>query len=82
MTHTCPIRGCDRQVPDHQLLCLPHWRQTPHHLQRELYDSWARGRGAGSPRHIAAMRACVRAVEALAAQRAAAHPTGREKAAQ
>jgi hypothetical protein len=62
--HECPIDGCTRRVPSHQLLCAPHWRAVPRDLQRALYRTWDNGRGAGTDAHNEAMHAVIHAAEA------------------
>jgi len=62
-THVCPINGCQRQVPDHHLMCPRHWRTVPADVQRRLYRAWDRGRGRGTQAHIEAMDAAIHAAE-------------------
>jgi hypothetical protein len=44
MTHQCPAKGCTRTVPNHLLMCGPHWHMVPKPLQS---DVWAAYYGAG-----------------------------------
>lgn len=61
--HECPIEGCARRVSSHQLLCARHWRAVPRDLQRDLYRTWDRGRGAGTEAHDQAMHAVIHAAD-------------------
>lgn len=61
-THKCPGPECQDQIPRAQLMCTAHWRQVPKPLQTEVYAAWARGHGAGTARHMAAIRAAIEAV--------------------
>lgn len=62
-SHACPIEGCERRVPDYQLMCPRHWRAVPVDIQRLLYRAWDRGRGRGTEEHIEAMDAAIHAAE-------------------
>lgn len=39
-THKCPKEGCEVQLPQHVLLCLPHWRQVPVSLKHKVTAAW------------------------------------------
>jgi hypothetical protein len=66
--HTCP--ACEaEQVPPDKLLCWTDWRRVPAALQQGLYATYDRGRGQGTPAHLAAMRACIDAAKAARARR-------------
>jgi len=70
-THRCPITGCVQRVPDHQLMCVRHWRLVAPDLRSRLYQAWDSGRGVGSAQHHETMRLAVNEVEARLA--ASAH---------
>lgn len=61
-THECPIDGCDEPVDYARLMCYPHWRMVPPKLSAKLYQTWDRGRGAGTKDHQKAMKEAVKAV--------------------
>lgn len=42
-THTCPARGCPREVADRFLMCGDHWRMVPRHLQQAVYTAYRCG---------------------------------------
>ena len=67
--HVCPVDTCEEQVSPDKLLCWSDWRRVPADLQQGLYATWDRGRGAGTPAHAAAMRACIDAANAKRARR-------------
>jgi hypothetical protein len=48
MTHQCPTRGCKRNLPDHLLMCRPHWYQVPYHLRRAVWNAYDGGAGVGT----------------------------------
>ena len=50
-------------------MCRKHWRLVPPDIQRRVYATWARGRGAGTDEHIAAMDEAIGAVNAKLAER-------------
>lgn len=63
-THRCMAVGCQHEVQGGFLMCLPHWRQVPKALQREVWEAWREvGRHAnGRERHARAMQAAIDAV--------------------
>jgi len=63
--HRCPGPGCLRPVPYEQLACSRHWFQVPMVLRRAVTRTWDHGAGAGSPEHVAAMRAAVKCMTAI-----------------
>lgn len=65
-THDCPIDGCHEQVDYVRLMCYSHWRMVPPKLSAKLYQTWDRGRGAGTKDHHKAMKEAVKAVNELA----------------
>jgi hypothetical protein len=58
--HRCPGPRCDAPVPYEQLACPRHWAQVPLPMRRSVTRAWARGAGAGTPEHTAAIVAAVR----------------------
>lgn len=40
MTHTCPGKGCERQVSADMLACRRHWFQLPKELRQRIWDTW------------------------------------------
>lgn len=63
--HQCPgpARGggqCEiMNVPRSQLACGGHWAQLPGPVKRAVSRAWDRGRGYGSPAHVAACDAAI-----------------------
>jgi hypothetical protein len=43
MSHACAIPGCERPAKDRQLMCWPHWRRVPKHLNRAIFETYAGG---------------------------------------
>ncbi len=43
MSHICPVQECTIPLPDHILMCLPHWRLVPKPLQGRVYAEWNHG---------------------------------------
>jgi hypothetical protein len=41
-THRCPVAGCSTKVSNDKLMCLPHWRQVPLSMQRDIVRSCRR----------------------------------------
>lgn len=41
--HTCHAYGCTTPVPPKMFMCLPHWRQVPKALQREIWRHYQPG---------------------------------------
>lgn len=62
MPHKCPGPGCPVQVPDHMLMCRPHWFKVPLPLRSDVWATWNNGRGAGRADHGAAMQAAIRSL--------------------
>lgn len=58
-THTCPVLGCERVVPDHLLMCAADWRRVPATLQRKVYAAYRRGEGLGTPELLEAQTAAI-----------------------
>ena len=63
-THRCPIGDCPAQIPGGRLMCPRHWRLVPSNLKRALRRAGGDGDGAGSRTQLAAVRACLDAVQA------------------
>lgn len=38
--HKCTIEGCKAQIPEKHLMCPPHWRKVPSHLQNVIVTSY------------------------------------------
>lgn len=66
MAHQCPVRRCEHQLPDHILMCKPHWHQTPFMLRRAVWAAYANGAGVGTAELLAAQRDAIDAVNAKA----------------
>jgi hypothetical protein len=66
MAHQCPAPACAERVDADMLLCPRHWYRVPGPLRRAVRVAWNRGAGAGSPAHVAAMRAAIAAVSRAA----------------
>lgn len=66
MTHECPAPVCSKQAGPDMLMCPRHWYQVPKPLRRAVWITWNRGAGAGTPAHLAAMRAAIAAVSRAA----------------
>ena len=62
MTRECPAPACTEQVDPSMLMCPGHWYQVPEPLRAAVWRAWSRGAGAGTPAHVAAMRAAIGAV--------------------
>lgn len=67
MSHVCPALGCERNVPDHLLMCGPHWGRVPPALQRRVYAAYRRGQGLGTPELLEAQTAAIAAANAAIA---------------
>ena len=68
-THLCPVRRCRWRVPQDKLMCPGHWRRLPQALKGAVLRAWGGGRGAGSPAHLAAIRAAIAAANRQEADR-------------
>lgn len=66
MPHQCPGPQCPADVDDQMLSCAAHWYQVPKPLRAAVYRTWARGAGAGTPQHQAAMRTAIARMRPLA----------------
>lgn len=45
MSHACAIPNCSRPAKDGQLMCWPHWRRVPRHINHMVFDTWRNYRG-------------------------------------
>jgi hypothetical protein len=63
--HVCPAPGCPVLVDDEQLACSRHWYSIPKELRDELWRAYWGG-GRGTPRHVAAVNACIAYLESKA----------------
>ena len=61
-THLCPARYCSREVPDHLLMCGPHWRIVPAPLARAVNRAYRGPGSVGTPALVAAQLAAIRHV--------------------
>ncbi len=66
MTHECPAPQCTEQAGPGMLMGPRHWYQVSKPLQRAVWIARDCGAGAGSPAHLAVMRAAVAAVSRAA----------------
>ena len=62
MTHPCPIQRCPRSVPDHLLMCRPHWRLVPWDLGQAVNAAYSGPGSVGTPALVQAQRAAIKAV--------------------
>jgi hypothetical protein len=63
MTHQCPVRVCPAVLPDHLLMCRPHWFMVPPALRNAVWAAYRNGAGTGTLALHAAQVAAIRAVE-------------------
>jgi hypothetical protein len=56
MPHKCPAPRCTVEVPDHMLMCRPHWYQVPVPLRTRVWATWRNGAGKGWADHSHAMQ--------------------------
>jgi hypothetical protein len=61
MTHICPARRCGVELPDHLLMCPPHWRLVPTAYKRAVYAAYRHGAGVGTMGLYHAQVAAIRA---------------------
>lgn len=40
----CAVAGCAAKAKAGQLMCLPHWKALPRHLQKDVNATWKRYR--------------------------------------
>jgi hypothetical protein len=73
-SHECPVDRCTRRVPYVVLMCRRHWAKVPRQLQRNVYRTWRRGAGAGTPEHARAMSVAIDAVHDELEREALANP--------
>jgi len=64
MSHRCPARGCKRNLPDHLLMCRPHWYQVPYHLRSAVWNAYQDGAGVGTTELMLAQSDAIEAVNA------------------
>lgn len=67
MSHVCPTDGCERNVPDHLLMCSADWHRVPPTLQGRVYRAYRRGAGLGTPELLEAQAAAIAAANAARA---------------
>jgi hypothetical protein len=63
MPHKCPGPECPAQVPDHMLMCRPHWYAVPRSLRNDVWAAWNGGAGAGTSEHNEAMIAAIKSIK-------------------
>jgi hypothetical protein len=62
-THPCPAGPCPRAVPNHLLMCGPHWHMVPRPIQRAVNAAYHNpAQGIGSVQLFNAQRAAINAV--------------------
>lgn len=52
MAHDCFWPGCPQRISERFLMCRPHWRMVPKHLQDPIWST-ANGRGTMADRIVA-----------------------------
>lgn len=62
MTHRCPVRACPKKMPDHLLMCPPHWRMVPPGLQAAVWATYQDGAGIGTAELLEAQQDAIYAV--------------------
>lgn len=62
MTHQCPANGCKRNLPEHLLMCKPHWYMVPRHLRSDVWNAYQDGAGAYTPELLDAQSEAIWAV--------------------
>jgi hypothetical protein len=55
----CKATGCTEPIEKDKVVCIEHWRKVPIEVQQAVYREYRRG--AGSPAHLAAVKAVVAA---------------------
>lgn len=58
----CPVKGCDRNAKQGQLMCWPHWRRVPKALNHAVFDTF-RNIGGDPAAYRQARDAAIAAVE-------------------
>lgn len=62
MTHRCPVKRCHWQIPDHLLMCAPHWHMVPPALQAAVWATYNHGAGIGTAELVEAQQDAIDAV--------------------
>lgn len=62
MTHQCPAEKCGRNLPDHMLMCRPHWYMVPSDLRAAVWATYRNGAGVGTLPLWQAQRDAIEAV--------------------
>ncbi len=81
VSHLCPAGACPVTLPDHLLMCRPHWYMVPGHLRTAVYGAYRHGAGVGSMALFLAHAAAINAVQnrlAAVAAVPASTPTRKE----
>lgn len=65
--HTCHADGCTKQIAPALFMCLPHWRQVPRDLQREIWRLYEPGQEQTKDASAEYLAVASRAIAAVAA---------------
>lgn len=38
--NVCAAPSCNRTIPFEHLMCQPHWKMLPYHLQKKCTEAW------------------------------------------
>lgn len=63
MRHTCHAVGCGKAVPPRLLMCFPHWKLVPRHVQGLVWRFYRRGQEVD--KRPSAAYLCVQALAVL-----------------
>jgi hypothetical protein len=63
--HECPRPGCTTLLGPSKFLCGTDWELVPKELRDEIWRTWDRKRGLGTPAHEIAIAAAVESLSAL-----------------
>ena len=55
----CPVGGCGARIRGDELMCRHHWSRVPSMAQDRVWEEFSRRQG--SPQHLAACRAAIKA---------------------
>lgn len=55
----CPVPDCAHECQPQHLMCPAHWRSVPRHIRLAVWHAY--DRGPGSPAHLRACSAAIRA---------------------
>ncbi len=54
--HKCYVPHCNKQVPDNQGMCKPHWFRVPKPLRDEIFRSYREKDGTNGARWLEAIK--------------------------